>query len=341
MNDQIRVAVYDMDTLYCERFCSYMGEKFRDTYAFFPVGQKQQLNEIVNMRAAEVILVPIELKEEFPAFIYDIRVGYLTETRTDKAGEIYRYQDLRGIETDLARLLAIVDTTVRVVVFAGAGNFVGTSALAAAFAKRMAAKEQKVLYLNVDNEGDPHMIYHMENPRDLGTVIGSISTNGTGTREFAGALNRDIDGVYYVNNAKAPLDMMYLNEKQMGMFLEGMKERGEYRVIVVESRLEINPALFAAMNIADRVVLVSDGSNASIRCLDKAWGLICRLEENGKRGLKEKCSIMYNRFQKQFGRRYKNTAVPVKGTLYMLPPKRPEEIAEQLSYDMQLGDILR
>lgn len=92
MNELLRIAVFDADTAYVERFSFFMEQRYADYLTVLMAESKARVYEIIENQEADILLVPVSMRMEFLPCINGIRVGYLTEHDSQKAGEIYRYQ---------------------------------------------------------------------------------------------------------------------------------------------------------------------------------------------------------------------------------------------------------
>ncbi len=324
---QIRVAVYDTNAAYTERFCKYMGDVPGRTEVFCPVYEKRQLDAMIAERAVEAVLVPEALKEEYPSFIGDIHVGYFTEEPMEEPGELFRYQARRELFRDLEAVLAQEDTAVKMVVFTGAESNVGCSAAASAYAAKLASGEKRVLYINMNSLGDDTCIYQGGNPRDLGFLLTELKNGGDMGAAMASVLNRDTSGVYFYDNAAAPMSLMDVKEEEMTGFFNRLKESGEFQYLVVESSFSLNYGLLAACQCADRVVLLSDGTAACNYRLHKIWEIL----ENRNRELCGKSVLLYNKFHKQYGRYYEGQTPVCVGCIESFPPSGALQLVDQLT----------
>lgn len=338
---QIRIAVYDTNAAYTERFCRYMEERFGQSFELFPIYEKEELNKLITAREVDAALVPDTLKGEYPSFIGDIHVGFFTERQTKEAGDVFRYQGLRELRAVVDRLLETEDTAVKMIAFVGTNTSVGTSTAAAAYAQQMAAEEKKVLYINMNSLGDMSAIFQGGNPKDLQYLLDELK-NGTDMEAAkASVLNRDISGVYFYDNARVPLSMMDIEEEQMETFFKNLIEEGQFRYIIIDSSFSVNHGLLAALKTADKVVAVNDGTYASNQRFHKMWILFEYLEHSGYAGLCQKTMLLYNKFHAQYSRRYENPEVSVLGSIEVLPPAGPVQMVSQMAGLRVLQEILR
>ncbi|MCI8506029.1 MAG: hypothetical protein HFI67_07565 [Lachnospiraceae bacterium] len=334
---QIRIAVYDPDSAYTERFCQYMNAAAGQEYAFLPVCDKDQLNHLISARETEGVLVSDALREEYPLFIGDIHVGYLTEEPMEEAGEIFRYQSRREILEVLGKLLENEDTSVKLLVFAGASAGCGCSTAAASCAQKLSREDKRVLYINMSSLGDTGAIFQRGNPKDFQYLLKELETGGDLDAAMAAVLNRDTGGVYYYDNLSAPLSLMNITRARMEVFLKRLIDSGEFRYIIIDSSFSVNHGLLEACRMADRVVFVSDGVYTSNQRLHKIWSLFQMMGN----GLCSKSILLYNKFHEKYGRLYENPELPVAGTIGVLSPAGPSQMAEQMTDCEALGEVLR
>ncbi len=333
---QIRIGVYDSDAGYTERFCQYMNEASENA-EFLPLYEKDQMESLLASRETEAVLIPEEMREDYPPFIGEIHVGYLTEEPGGEPGEVFRYQDRRSMLQDVERLLAQEDTSVKLLAFLGAGTGTGCSAAASAYAQYLAAGEKQVLYLNMNSLGDDSCIFRGGNPKDLRFLLQEMAKEGTPAGAMPAMLNRAPNGVYFYDNETAPLGLMDVGEEEMYAFFRGLIDSGEYRYIIVDSSFSVNHGLMAACRAAEKIFLVGDGTHSSNHLLDRIWKLFGSLDE----GLLKKTAVLYNRFHKQYGRFYENPEAPAAGCLELAAPAGAAQIVEMLSEQKALREILR
>ncbi|MCI8464925.1 MAG: hypothetical protein HFI63_03575 [Lachnospiraceae bacterium] len=334
---QIGIAVYDLDAAYTERFCQYMNEVAGDEYEFRPVYDRERLNHLISAREVEGVLVSDTLREEYPLFIGDIHVGYLTGEPMEEEGEIFRYQSRREILEVLESLLEIEDTSVKLLVFAGASAGCGCSTVAAACAQKLALEEKRVLYINMSSLGDAETIFHGGNPRDFQYLLKELETGGDLDAAMGAVLNRDTGGVYYYDNLSAPLSLMDISKSRMEILLRRLIDSGEFRYIIIDSSFSLNHGLLEACRLAERIILVSDGVYTSNHRLHKIWCLFKMLGN----GLCRKSVLLYNKFHEKYGRLYENPELPVAGTIGVLSPAGPALMAEQMMGHEALREVLR
>ncbi len=334
---QIAIAVYDPDVAYTERFCQYMNEAAGHDYVFRPMHGQEQLDHLISAREVEGVLVSESLREEYPLFIGDIHVGYLTGEPMEEVGEIFRYQSRREILEVLGKLLENEDTSVKLFVFAGASAGCGCSTVAAACAQELSQEEKRVLYFNMSCLGDTGTIFQGGNPRDFQYLLKELETGGDLDAAMAAVLNRDSGGVYYYDNLSAPLSLMNLTKSRMEILLRRLIDSGEFRYIVIDSSFSVNYGLLTACRMADRVIFVDDGVYTSNQRLHKIWSLFKMLGN----GLCQKSVLLYNKFHEKYGRLYENPELPVAGTIEVLSPAGPSQMVEQMLGHEALREVLR
>lgn len=334
---QIRIAVYDLDRVYTERFCQYMNEAAGHEYVFRPIDEKEQLDRLISERGIEGALVSDALRGEYPLFIGDIHIGYLTAEPMEEAGEIFRYQSRREILEVLGSLMETEDLSVKLLVFTGASAGCGCSAVAAACAQKLAMEEKRVLYINMSSLGDPETIYHGGNPRDFQYLLKELETGGDLDAAMAAVLNRDSSGVYYYDNLSAPLSLMNITKARMELFLRRLIDSGEFRYIIIDSSFSLNHGFLEACRTAQRVIFVDDGVYTSNQRLHKIW---CLFKDLGN-GLCQKSVLLYNKFHEKYGRLYENPELPVAGTIEVLSPAGPLQMVEQMTGHEALREVLR
>ncbi|QNM05615.1 AAA family ATPase [Qiania dongpingensis] len=338
---QIRIAVYDLDAVYTERFCQYMGERYGQTAEFCPVYERNELDGLIAARSVDVVLTADALREEYPPFIGDIHVGYFTAEVSEEPGKIFRFQSCRELFHGIEMILDQEDTAVKTVAFIGANAAVGTSTAAAAYAMRLAAEEKRVLYINMSDLGDTGSIFQGVNPKDFQFLLTEMKAGADIDAAMSAALNRDSSGVYFYDNADAPLSIMDIEEGRVAAFLRMLKERGDFRYLIIDSSFSVNHGLFAALGAADKVVVVNDGTFVSNQRFHKIWTLMKRLDLSTHPGICQKTALLYNKFHSQYGKRYENPEIAVAGSIEVLPPAGTVQMAEQMARLEVLQEILR
>lgn len=281
----MRVLLLDRNEAYAARFAQYLGKKTDIQVSVcndLEVCKKMFSEEhfqIVLFDAEFDSVEPADFTKRMTAFAFLSGVkDTIKDTET-----IYKYSAVSVIASELMRIYAAhtqheikqenaaegEKTSAEVISFFPVTGGAGSSTMAAAAAIAL-AKEQKVLYINLEQRHAERLLFESESKKCITDVIATLQTNFqlkeanklfnsvifTDSRFSAGMVDF-IKG--YLNIG----DCMSLTPQVLRTLLEVLRKQFDYRYIIVDADFIISEILSCLLLNSDKAVFVSTGSDTA------------------------------------------------------------------------------
>ena len=337
---QIRIALFDWDQEYVERLARLLESGGGDRFSIVQVADRETLDHMISMGEADAVLIPDELEEDYPTFIGNIRVGYLTGKRSERTGCIFRYQAAQAILSELDALLEVADNTVKTLFFMGAVPGAGTSAIAAATATYLAEQGKPVLYMNLDVMGDENCVFTKQGSTGTEKLLSLIMERGTTEEDLMAAIGSDAAGVDHIGDPCAPLCLPYVPADDMTGFLETVQRSKKYRYIILDSAFEANGAVMAALSAATNIMIVTDAGTVSCGRTAKILAYLKRLEDSGMGQICSKTGVVCNRYDQADCQANTFEGARIVGRIAALADDTTENIVAKLAEDSAVRALI-
>ena len=136
--------------------------------------------------------------------------------------------------------------------------------IAVATSKCLARKGEKGIYVNLEKNGDPDIFFNGEGQFTLGDVIYALKSKKQNlTIKIESSLKKSVEGVEYLAAPKIALDFLELQISEIKTLLNEISTSFDYDYIIVDCRSEYDELSKMVWNMADKVIVVSDGSEIS------------------------------------------------------------------------------
>jgi len=228
--------------------------------------------------------------------------GQVAICRYQKAELIYKeilsiYSDL--VKSDTSGLTPEGEPKAarsRVLVFLPCSGGVGASSAAAACALRFARRGMRVLYLNLERFGSSSLYFEAEGRMHLGDVLYAIKSKRSNFgMKIKSAIKQDENGVFFIESCRVAPEVMEITAENAEELIYELRALGQFNYIIADIDMTLEGASLAIMKKAEANILVSDGSEASHKKLErivKAMELISARDEFDF----PTPYLMYNRF---------------------------------------------
>lgn len=308
---KIRVAILEYDQNYRERLVSILETKYADKLDLYIFSGEEQLCEHLNENVVDVILADGENSLEETIGSFHVMLAYLTNSmniaelfgrpticKYQKADSIYRQILALYAETAPDLKMKTGDGKAKLVAFVSAQGGVGTSTVAAAYARRLASLHRKVFYLNLEAFGDTSLYFEAEGTASFSDVIFTLKKGRKNNflLKLESAVKTEASGVEFFSSCPNACDMQELKTDNIGLLLEGISQMKDYDEIVVDLSGEYSSRmLFVMKACADRIVCVADGKAPGMKKLNRFCEVLSVEEKNSKTDILGKMLLLYNR----------------------------------------------
>lgn len=285
----MRILLLDRDTEYSKRVKYYFCKK----YTNMQLSVSDNLKDAVSMMQDEhydVALVDISFAEELnfddpdSAFRH-VAFAYLSETDEIIEGKetIVKYLGISELYTAICTLYekkkkrvvkqddsrTITQRGTEIITFLPVHGGAGSSTMAAACALDL-AKEHRVLYLNLEQRSSDPVFFSATEKSSISDVLSTLRTKYTDAGLLQ-TLNSIIQEdkkqkaakLFYIKGYANIMDCMAMTEQNIAILLKLIREKLDFRYVVVDADFIVSPVLSKLITSSDSVVFVTSGADVA------------------------------------------------------------------------------
>ena len=165
----------------------------------------------------------------------------------------------------------------------------GTTTVAIAFARFLARKGKRVLYLNLETLGSVGSIFQNDGGRDFSDVLYLLkSQKGNLELKIDGIVQKDVAGVNYIKPCAMAMDLLSLKDADIELLLEVLEQSGKYDYVIIDREFGLSETNFVLRKKAHRLLYVSSGLPTQNGKFEKATAALTMYAEKNGVALKEK-----------------------------------------------------
>lgn len=342
---KIKIALLEQDANYLKRLVMAFNNKYADKLEIHSFTVKENAIESLERDKIDVLIASdaFEIDEkEIPArsglayFIDSMDIesfnGQKAICKFQKAELIYK--QILNIYAEKASALTgrnMGDANAKTVFFTSFSGGVGCSSLAAAYAKRLAMNNKKVLYLNLEKTGDAEMFFQGEGQFSFSDIIYALKSKKANlAMKIESTVKVSTDGVSYFAAPKMALDVMELKIDEVQTFLEEVLLCG-YQYIVVDAGFNFDDMGFMLWKKADEVIVVSDGSEIANSKLERAYNSLNIVQGQDEKFRLERASLIYNKFSNKTGKTVTGLSINDMGGIPRYEHATTNQVVNQIS----------
>ena len=329
---KLNVVLINEDTIYNERLMDYANANLSEEFAV-SVGET-----VIVGSGVALLSETMYRKGACPAALFPIVLCEVNGVeRVDECPAIFRYQPADELLQAARRIFLEQnryeagngrgDGSMQTAVFLSPAGGVGTSTMAMSLAIHAAQAGRRVILLDLTRfSGLGAAIRPVQ--QNLSEVIFALKMRrnlGVKLREL---LRDDVSGVQYFGITERLQDMNELTADDITVLLKTLKEGRFCDLLVIDADCGLDAGCEALLSAADRVLLVSDGSEISNL---KVMRYAVALQQNGEKAYVSKLSLIYNRFGSMDGEKLKLPWLPEFGGFPRVKEAGQRTIAEQFS----------
>lgn len=316
---KLKLAILEKDWNYLHRIVATFEARYSEKIELYSfTDQKKALNTLTQNKI-DIFLV----SDVFNIAISDIpkktSLAYLVETSgvNSKNGcpAISKYQkadlmykQILGIYAERGEVLSggtdsnVGGQAAHVVVFSSPCGGVGTSSLAAAYSLRLARRGKKALYLNLEKINTTDSIFAADGKGCISDIIYALKKRTNLPIKLESCARQDSRGVFYFAQAKSPLDMAELSDKETEYLIDELKLCGAYDYVVIDLDFRLDQSFFDTLKKMKRIVMATDGSDIANRKVVQAINSINTIDMDSDTPLSEKIGLIYNKYSNKTGK---------------------------------------
>ena len=321
---KIKLAILGSDVSYLRKIVSVFNIKYADNLEIYSFTDMETMISELNENRVDVVLAEevfeVDTKRLSPkcGFAYLVDKQGIESFRDQQAIPKFQKADLiykQILSVYSEKATAVIgggkkNSSCKVISFISAGGGMGCSVAAAAYAKRMAMRQKKVLYLNLELFADTNIFFQGEGQFNFSDIIYALRNQKTNLiLKLESSIRQDHSGVLFYAGPKVPLDLKELKAENVKRLLMETRNIG-YDYIVIDSDFGLDDISMVVWNEADSVVAVTDGEEISNRKLEymcEAFKILEKKEDNSYLG---KLSLLYNKFSSKTGVMVQGIGIP-------------------------------
>ena len=313
---KIKLAILEKDKSYLTRVVTAFGTKYADKFEIYSFTDQDVALANLNSAKIDVLLASDAFDIQVQALPNRCAFAYLVDSmgidtyneqraicKFQKADLIYK--QILSVYSEKASSITgfkVSGDAGQVIAFCSIGGGVGSSTMAAACAVRLAAKEKKVLYLNLEKFGSADVFFSGQGQFDMSDIIFALKSRKTNLpMKLESCVKQDERGVYFYSQSKIALDMLELNAEDTLRLLSELKLMGEYDYIILDMDFGMDKDLLTVYRQAQTIVLVGDGSVESNTKTARAYNALSIMEQNADAPLISRMVFLYNKVSSKTG----------------------------------------
>ena len=342
---KIKVALLDSDINYLERIAMVFTNKYMDKLEIYSFSDKNIAIESLETKKIDVFMADQSFdikKDEIPgkcSFAYLTSENGIEEIRGTTS--ICKFQKVELIYKQILSLYSNNASTIvlgkknvksNMIFFTSFSGGTGTTSIAVATSKYLACRGKKVIYINLEKNGDPEVFFNGEGQFTLGDVIYALKSKKQNlTIKIESSLKKSEEGVEYFAAPKMALDFLELQTSEIKTLLNEISTSFDYDYIIVDCRSEYDELSKTVWNMAEKVIVVSDGSEISNSKTERMCHSIEVLENNEESYSFAKAGILYNKFSNKVCKTIMGINLQEFGGIPRIERATSVQIVEQIS----------
>ncbi|MDR0594290.1 MAG: hypothetical protein LBG60_13790 [Bifidobacteriaceae bacterium] len=286
--NRINVGILERSPEEAEALSDALIEFYPDDLSLSLLASQDQAVAWAKRGRPGVLLVDLGRAEQFPPLPGNVAVAALVDLGEPAAGglvTVSRYLAVDGIYQEIARLAAGLKSLgpaaggggrqSKVVAFTSPKGGVGTTAVALAFARKLAAaaaEAGKVLYLDLTPFAAAGEILDGEGSGTMTDIVFAAKSRNSNLAKalVERALRDKASGLHYYAGARSAADVMELAEPELSRLYQAALAGDDFKYVVLDGPFTWTGPHAEALSRADLVVAVTDGRPATNRRLERA-----------------------------------------------------------------------
>lgn len=302
---KIRVGIVDSDKNYLEKISTKFLTEYTDSIELYLYTSIESAAPKIDDKKIKVLVMNTAFKDH--PLLSTIRCAflYISEDNSDgKIGDVqvvgkYRrvsdlYKSILGVYSDSTEAVYSANSTgnCQVIAFASPAGGTGSSTMAVACAVRAALQGKGVLYLNLEKIP---AYYFAQNDIGFEEIIYSIK-NGHGNlkMKLESFVKNSPEKVAYFPRIGNILDLSAFEPNDKEELIKAAANLDGISFMIVDMSFDLNKDTYRMLDLADQIVVTSDGSEVANQKIFEALNAI-ELSQ-GEYMLDAKISLLYNKF---------------------------------------------
>ncbi|MDR1641955.1 MAG: hypothetical protein LBT59_19870 [Clostridiales bacterium] len=307
----LRLALLDPDARYLEKMSTLFASKHAADAAVFTFTSLESALSSLSNQSIDVILAGDQFDLSKALLPSGCGLAYLVDSTDtlELRGKpcVCRFQRVERIYKTALEvysknvpegMLRGGSEKAKIVSFLSPSGGTGVSAASAACAMHFGLKDQSSLFLSLDQFGMAESAFFGEGSKTLSDVLFALKSS---KRESLPVLlpsmaRLDESGTSFFASFETALDLAEMGKDDAALLIESLAGCGRYKHIITDLSLSLTPAALEIIRLSDACVFVLDGTEKSLRKLDRALEALSVLSERMKEHILKQPAAFYNMF---------------------------------------------
>ncbi|GEM_PF-1516427 len=326
---KIKLALLDFDKSYVQRFYDAINKSYSNKLEIHAFTNENSLlnflkdnkidilliNENINLKIKHdnkfIVLKLVEkhaVDNEFYSnenssyFVYKYqRISLIYKEILNAYSKIYKafneknhyFNDLHS--NTMQEINSINNTTIISFMSQGLGS--GTSAIASSLALRLAEKNKKTLFLDIQSFATINSIFSAEGKFSMSEIIYAVKSKKENIAiKLEAALKMDSSGVFFYDPCENPFELNELKSDELIKLLHFFSEFGAYEYIIIDTNYLMNELCLSLLKHSDKIFFVTEAKEDNQIRLNKIIKSISITEIHDNQKYMDKIGIVCNKF---------------------------------------------
>lgn len=322
---KIKLALLDFDKVYVQRFFDTINKAYSNKLEIHAFTNENSLLDFLKDNKIDILLIneDINLSLENNNKLIILKLVeqnaivsefYSNENNLNISNCIYKYQRISLTYKEILNAYSKVykafneknyysndlqkkDMHTTIISFMSQGLGSGTSTIASSLALKLAEKNKKTLFLDLQSFSTINSIFNEEGKFSMSEIIYAIKSKKENMAiRLEAALKEDSSGVFFYDPCENPFELNELKSDELIKLLHFFSEFGAYDYIIIDINYLMNDLCLSLLKHSDKVLFVTEAREEHRLRLNKMIKSISISEIHDNQKYMDKVNIICNKF---------------------------------------------
>lgn len=329
---KIKLALLDLDKSYVRKFYDVINRHYSDKLEIHAFSNKDSLLKFLEYNRSGILLVNeninLDIEHDNKHMIIklvekpteEIELSNLQGDNSQSVSNtqsicytLYKYQRISLIYKEILNVYSKVYTTsffsaknsslsslnnkTKIISFMSTGMGSGTSTIASSLALKLAEKDKKTLFLDLQSFATINAVFNGEGKFSMSEIIYAIKSNKQNmAARLESAIKMDSSGVFFYDSCENPLEINELKSDELIKLLSFFNDFTDYEYIIIDINYLANDLCMCLLKHSDRVFFVTEARDEHRTRLNKIIKSINISSIRDKENYMDRLNIIYNKF---------------------------------------------
>ena len=343
---KIRVAILDEDKSYLDSFVAMFGNKYLGKLELYTFTDLTIALNNIEARKIDVFLANASIELDVALLPSRCAFAYLVDTVDAETihgkSAVCKFQRMDIIYKQIENLYADVSQITmrksksagnhKMLLFSSPSGGSGSSVMAVACAKHLAALGKRVLYLNLEKFGTSDVYFRADGIYDFSDLLYAIKIKHVNLNmKLESYVRQDVSGVYFYAPEKNLLDFLEMNAEDLQTLIDSLGSTDAYEYIVIDREFDLDKSSLDICCWADYLIMTVDGENASNNKVKRVIDALHTIEDVKEINILDHTYLIYNMFSNKTGKKLDDIDVEIIGGVPTIVHATTDMIVQSLA----------